>query len=364
MELKDFNAFNDNANASKPIAEQAAPQTQQSAAQPTAQTTSQPQQTDEFFSAPIPPASYDGSAPKTYGTTSFSEDNSRYENNFFPLPEEDYKPDGRLKPVRKRMLKKLLKYEFRALFPSLAIGVGLVLGFALVLFVSGWFIPTATSGPTQSKMSDYPFYWALAFVLFAISSTFLMFVPLVSSYKRYSKSFFQSEGYLTFSVPASVDEHLLAKHISAFVAYMVASFTVAIGILLALIPVLGGELFTGIFGALGDAFRENAWLFLSDLLYAIISGLISPVLLFTFCGAFQCWAHRGVQKRTIVLAVIGIYFGFYILIAFLAIWANAAIYNFISSPAFRWLWLIGQLLLIWLFYFIEKRTLAKKLNLK
>jgi hypothetical protein len=363
MELKDFNEFSDNAGASEPKTEQPAPQTEQTAAQPTPQPTAQPQQTDEFFFS-APTNVYDGTTTKTYGATSYAEDNSRYDNNFFPLPKEDYKENGQLKPVRKRMLKKLLKYEFKELFPSLAIGVGLVLGFALLLFVSGWFIPTTTSGPTQTSMSDYPFYWGLAFFLFAGSSTFLSFVPLISSWKRYSKSFFQSEGYLTFSVPASVHEHLLAKHISAFVAYMVASFSVAIGIIMAITPVAGEQLFTGIFGSLGDAFRENAGLFISDLLYTIVRGIISPILLFTFCGAFQCWNHRGVQKRTIVLAIIGVYFGFYIFIAFLSIWANAEIYKFIGSPVFRWLSLIGQLLLICLFYYIEKRTLTKKLNLK
>lgn len=357
MELNDFNQYSDNAGASECKTEQPAAQTEQLAAQP-----QHSQQTsDEFFSA-LPVC--DGSYTKTYGNASYAEDNSRYDNSFFSIPEEDYKPNGDLKPVRKRMLKTLLKYEFKALFPSMAIGVGLVLGVALVLFISGWFVTTATKGPSQGTLSDYPFYWALAFMLFAYASLYLMIVPIISANKRYSKSFFKSEGYLTFSIPASADEHLLAKHISAFVAHLVALFSVLIGIILALSPVVGTELFTGIFGLIADAFRENVWRALSDLLHILISTVVSPALFFTFCGAFQCWGHRGVQKRTIVLAIVGAYVGFYVLIAFLAIWANDAIYRFLDSAAFQWLSLVVEILLVWFFYTIEKKTLTKKLNLK
>ena len=53
--------------------------------------------------------------------------------NEFNLPPEDYNDKGQVRVLRKRVLKKLFKYEFKAIFPVIWIVIGILA--AVTLFI-------------------------------------------------------------------------------------------------------------------------------------------------------------------------------------------------------------------------------------
>ena len=163
-------------------------------------------------------------------------------DNFFaespsvsPLPEEDYNKNGKLKNVRGRILKKLLKYEFKYYFKPMLIAVAALFAVATILCVLGCFLTAEDIEGTGELMRVL--FWALALLLFGFGSLFVLLFPFILAHKRYKKQFFTSEGYLTLSVPASAQEHILAKRISAYVMSAVASVLVTIALMVALIPI-------------------------------------------------------------------------------------------------------------------------------
>ena len=57
-----------------------------------------------------------------------------------PFPEEDYNKKGKLRRVRPRILKKLLKYEFKAYLTPMLIMLAALFAHAIALCVLGCFI--------------------------------------------------------------------------------------------------------------------------------------------------------------------------------------------------------------------------------
>ena len=150
----------------------------------------------------------------------------------FPIPESDYK-NGKLKKVRGRMLKKLLKYEMEYLFLPVLIGSILVLVFSLLL---GLQIRTLAKGNTEVTAPLF----SLFITLYGYSAFAMLILPIGLSDRRMRKNFFEGEGAVTFSIPASAEEHLFAKHLATMITGAISFVAVALSffILLLLIGAL------------------------------------------------------------------------------------------------------------------------------
>ena len=288
-------------------------------------------------------------------------------DNFFvetpsasPLPEEDYGKNGKLKTVRGRILKKLLKYEFKYYFKPMLIATVALFAVATALCVLGCFLTAEDIGGTGELMRVL--FWALALLLFGFGSLFILLFPFILAHKRYKKQFFTSEGYLTLSIPASAQEHILAKRIAAYVMSAVASVIVTIVLMVALIPIF-------ILAAKGGLeiidfipLNLNAW----DIIYSLLQTLIWPLLLLAAEGGYLCWEHRGLKKWMVALLVAGVYTaGVFISVFFGGLFFElpSNVVNLIGEIG-KWVLLAVEIGAVYLLFLYETQTLKKKINLK
>ncbi|MBQ8374403.1 MAG: hypothetical protein IJX98_02375 [Clostridia bacterium] len=283
------------------------------------------------------------------------------ENRF--LPPEDYDKKGRQKRVRGRMLKPLLKYEFRYLLLPVLIASGALIALSVLLFALGFSVNIVPDPDTFLS------YWLPAFILFIYGALFTMAFPVILSIVRYNKNFFKQEGYLTFSIPATAEEHFLAKRISAVCCMLIASVAALLAIALAVSSVFalagGLEEWQIIMGEVGTLAGYDPFLTVESVLLSII-GTAST---FSVCGAFSCWVHRGVKPWMIVLLVVGVYaLGVIGETAFLFMLDEEFLMNFTLTPALmhivNWVSIVLEIGVIVLLSWFEIHTLKKKINLK
>ena len=110
------------------------------------------------------------------------------------------------------MLKKLFHYDFKAMSRTLFPFTLATLGCGVVLFLS---IIVLSFAPEDGALS------VLLPILFGTLTVFsglgIFLVPVASEFfilHRYYKNFFTDEGYLTFALPATMEEHLHSKILS------------------------------------------------------------------------------------------------------------------------------------------------------
>ncbi|MBQ8322668.1 MAG: hypothetical protein IJX91_01735 [Clostridia bacterium] len=275
----------------------------------------------------------------------------------FSLPESDYNKKGSLKKVRGRMMKKLLKYEFRAIFPALFIGMAILLGLTVLMIV-------LLNVPLNDNLAFFTIMSALLYVYTLLAVIIVSFGVAI---KRYDKNFFKEEGYLTFSIPASMEEHVLAKHLSGAIATLIgiAASLVSLGILFA----FGlGDVFESLGGIQTESSIGNPVSFAFELLEGLILFAESLAGVYCVAGALTCWGQKFKKKRSIVLRVLIVYVLLVILESVFLNLLDASFIEFFYTTAGTHVWNWLQILLyagvIALSVWYELRTLKKKLNLK
>lgn len=273
-----------------------------------------------------------------------------------PFPETDFNKKGQLKKLRGRILKKLLKYEFRAIFPAL-------LPCLIGLFAVGIIIGLSSLGMNGFDKGFWLVLWSMLFFGLAM---IVVYFSVIIPFKRFHSNFFQDEGYLTLTLPASAEEHLFAKHFSGIVSLLIA----IVGSLLAatlLFLCSGLENFyflDDLIEGLGELFIKAPIRFIEETIL-IIEGVIA---IFTVGGAISCLMRKFPVRRhsmIILLAVFIFLFGFSNLLRIPFI---SDFFVFLSSPvgihisALLRLLLMGGLIVLSVFY--ELRTLKTNINLK
>lgn len=285
------------------------------------------------------------------------------------LPETDYK-NGKLRAVRGRMVKKLLKYEWKAISPTLII-CGIVLA-ALTLFIcffgrAGFeFLFQGSDYPVE-----YPATTVLATILtiafYAVTLIVVACAPIGISISRYYKNFFKEEGYLTFSIPASMEEHILAKHLSGILAMLVSIAANFLSVMLVVMCMSGylGEIPVD---PITPVAPTNP---ISDLFLAIEGLIMSAetlVGIFTVSGALCCWGQKFKKKSHIFWRLLLAYIVFMILetVFMLALEVGTLdfFYTLAGTHVSNVLTILFYAGIIALSVWYELRTLKKKLNLK
>ena len=251
-----------------------------------------------------------------------------------PLPPEDFDEFGQVRKLRKRMLKKLFKQEMRFYAPIIGLLSGLVILASILFSVALRAVDVVPEDADITFLTIFLFGSGIVYVYGAIGlSIFSCIYPVW----RYNKNFFQSEGYLTFSVPASMEEHLFAKRIAAVLCQVVSSFAITIS-LLALCSILGGweevaVVFDNILAGFVDIFYlepVHMTLFTVEILllilvssfmtpcvYGLASCLLSKttgkkklgtiiVLVFLLVGAVESVVMWGIELVLVPLMLIGI----------------------------------------------------------
>lgn len=277
-----------------------------------------------------------------------------------PLPAEDFDKDGKVKTVRKRMLKKLLKYEFRYLLP-IVIGASVLLQVFAVFF--GIQMRTLEKNETG--------WMVLSVILYLYGNLGLLLLAIGLPERRYNKNFFKNEGYVTFSIPASAEEHILAKKISAIAVMLISVAATLIGVLLAGTIIGGGAFYRGIgviFKGLGVFYRyetAHSIFFTIEIVLLLLVGI--PVIP-SACGAAACFLQKYADKKRFA-TTFGLVFAIIIgSQAFSILLASTGFYQLLTTPVgihiFLWLWILLEVGITAFCTWFELHTLKRKLNLK
>lgn len=273
--------------------------------------------------------------------------------NEFNLPPEDYNAKGQVRVLRKRVLKKLFKYEFKAIFPTLWIVIGILTAVTALTVCSMIF-----KGDDASLI--------LPIILYAYSVLAVTLTPIILAGSRYSKNFFKSQGYLTFSIPASAEEHIFAKHVTALLGLVVSLIATFISVIIVLVTATILFDFGGAGG--GEGVVAPMEMDFLTILEMIVDAILSPIVLVCAIGAVECWEQKFTKKRQIFFRILIAYFVISALGTALAAFASSDLIEFFYTPLgahlYAWfsnLFLVGVIVFcVW----YELRTFKKKLNLK
>lgn len=135
------------------------------------------------------------------------------------------------KPVRGKMLKKLLKYDFRALFKFL-LPCYIVL-FALAA-IGAIFLTIAEHNAENAEAAISVVVFSIFFYVFSVFACVI--VCAVSIVNRYEKNLFSGEGYLTLTTPATAEEHIFSKILSAVITFTLTVVVAVSSILIIALP--------------------------------------------------------------------------------------------------------------------------------
>ncbi len=285
-----------------------------------------------------------------------------------PFPPKDYNKKGELKKVRGRMLKKLLKAEWKHYLPF-------TLGFMGLLLLTGIFCGI---GLRSMDLANEPTANVIMPDTLSITSILLFAgravgaVVFAAAYPiaRYEKNFFQNEGYLTFSIPASMEEHVAAKRIAAVIVSYAMSVVLVLAVFLAVL-ISGdmnweGPVSEGIFTMVNEVYLTGGHAvvyILESLLSAMIGGVMMPSLY----AVLTCLLSKSSGKRktgtTIILVFIGVAILDSISATFLSVEAilpQTVAWAHISA----WLGIVAQIAVTIACICLEIWYLKKKLDLK
>ena len=109
------------------------------------------------------------------------------------------------------MVKKLLKHEFMALSRMLVPMYIILLGLALITRIIAIF---------ETDAVIYDIILVSSVIILSIGLLVGLVYTMVSCIIRFYRNLFSKEGYLTFTLPVSVNAHLGTKLLTSVVAYL------------------------------------------------------------------------------------------------------------------------------------------------
>lgn len=273
------------------------------------------------------------------------------------------------------MVRKLLKYEFAALGKVL---IPCNLAVLLVAFLNRM-LQFAEPKKT-SYLFNSIFGISVAALVLAVAA--LLVITIIYTVVRFYKHLFSNEGYLTFTLPVSVDQHLFAKLFTATVFVLLSYLTIALSVMI----VFSGDMLTEAFEALAYLYEciraiippVHVGLWIAEIGLSLIASAASGMLFYYLCLSIGQLA----KKHRILLAA-GVYIGSTSAFSFL--YTVITIITMMSEAEYGWILeleekitadpvgylhgiFIGALLLNLLFgalcYFFTRLILKKKLNLE
>lgn len=219
------------------------------------------------------------------------------------------------------MLKKLMKYDFKALYRVLLPVYGVLAGVAVVssllirLGEASWGVEASAEGINIAvTLVETVSVIALGFCMLSIFA--LVVLAVIWVYARFYQNMLTNEGYLTHTLPVKSSSLLVSKAVTAMIAFattVIAGFA-ALMIFFGLNDLLSGTtLFTGFFNTLGAFVREVFELFgtgRSILMAAEVLILVAAVLLATALMVYLSMIIGSVISRKHKLAAaFASYFG-------------------------------------------------------
>ena len=199
------------------------------------------------------------------------------------------------------MVKKLIKYDFKAfakvMFPAYVVILGVA---ALYRFVSIF----------ESDTTAYGIYNGSAISIVVISVIVCIVMTGIISIVRFYKGLYTAEGYLSFTLPVTPSAHIWSKLI---VSLIFDALTLVVSFLVLAIATLGEtfvEIMKAAFYMAKNFFSRiggQSPLYVVEMIILVIVALVAAHLL-----AYMCISIGQVAKKHKILAALGIYFAIYV----------------------------------------------------
>ncbi|MBE6779723.1 MAG: hypothetical protein E7545_01960 [Ruminococcaceae bacterium] len=273
------------------------------------------------------------------------------------------------------MVKKLLKHEAKYYARTLIIIEAVI--FALALF-------TRLLLFFEFDSIVYYILQGSSYAMFALAAYAALIVTFILCIVRFYKNLFSNEGYLSFTLPVSTNQHLLAKLLSAvvysiivFVSVIAAALITVSGDILNEVVKAGVYLLKDLIDVLPKSGTIHLILYVIEFIVIMLLSVISSYLL------YYCFIAIGqTAKKNRILLSVGCYFIYSAAIQiFSTIFSIVmtiaepyipyeALERFVDAHPFAFFHIIFIALIIWsviltvVFYFVVQRIISRKLNLE
>lgn len=277
------------------------------------------------------------------------------------------------KLVRGKMLKKLLKYDYRALFKFLLPAYIVLLAFATLLGIC-----LATFQNRSFEDGVRFLVWFL--VTYAMGIFGVAIVCVVNIATRYQKNLFSDEGYLTLTIPATPEEHIFSKLISGFTTILLTIVVAGISVfILAFSSGLGSSVSATLkdfFGEIADFFERigskgvhGVFFAIEALLLILISAILQLGVIYSCVCVGQLFVNK--NRKAAGWIAFAVYLAASQIFIFSPISSFGSIYStdfwFANSPA-------GMHVLFWAMivlscagvvgtFFLQRYIIKNKVNL-
>ena len=282
------------------------------------------------------------------------------------------------------MVGKLLKYDLKAYFRVLAPAYLILWAIALVSRIIQVFEPSL-----EAMYDGFASYsvWRIIFgssvVLLSLAATVVLVLTLAQIIILFYRNLFSREGYLSFTLPVSTDQHLAAKLLGALIAQFASILAVVIAVVITTFGEMLAEVWkAGIYlmGTLRAEIVEEfgaghfgGWMAEFALLFII--GIVMQILFYYLCITL---GQRAKKNR--ILAAFGVFFIIYVALQILAtlvivfVSTNVdfldTLFNSIRLGApgslhlIMWIGIVVYALIGVVEYLICRRTISHRLNLE
>lgn len=282
------------------------------------------------------------------------------------------------------MFGKCIKHELRAtrrtLAPILLAMLAVSLLASVLVAIEGRLLANGKAMAFSTLGGTLVGILLISLFVLAVTVGVVAFIMVI---RRFYTSFFTDEGYLTFTLPVTIHEHILSKLVVSLIWQVLSGVCVLVSsgmLVLAFRWALNDEdlfmeisaAFSELFSELGAIFSENFGVAFLPLfaVYALLS-MVYTICLLYFCISLACMIAK---KHRVVMGILcgyGINWGFSLVggIAAVVLFLVMAVTNVLSENVTLFFTLMMALatvlaaLQVFLCYFGTKWILTKKLNL-
>ena len=269
------------------------------------------------------------------------------------------------------MVGKLMKYEiqsyFRKLFPF---QMGII-GIGIVIRIIQFF---------EADTEAYDLALSSSIFLYVIACIFLYFMTLCLVILRFYQNMFKREGYLSFTLPVTVNQHIFAKLLVAAGTFIATAAATVISMVIAMageVLVEVGKAGNYILKKIIEFTQGNFALYAIEIFVALFVALFASILLF-----YACMTLGQLSKKNRGLLSVGIFFGYYIVCQIISTVITSVISMAAIARKLDWLgefiaknlytsihiaiclYIIFTVIMGIVYFIITKLIIQKKLNLE
>lgn len=200
------------------------------------------------------------------------------------------------------MVKKLFKHELNAYWRIMLPMWGILLAIALFGRIIQFF---------EIDHFVYDIVNGSSILFYGIAVAVALVFPVVFAIIRFYKNLFTGEGYLSFTLPVTVSQHIIVK-VSGAVLMVLLSFVAA---LVSLCVITAGDVLVElwkagvyIFNYIHQYIGGHLWWFMLEFVVMLLVAIIGQALYYDTCISIG-----QLFRKNRVLAAVGVYFGFYMI---------------------------------------------------